>query len=249
MITSPASNGLSGPRLFARYAFPPNAKGYCGPEDVSSVLTMISAPDSGPDLRDWAGKFDGAWPYLSFIASVTGIGDPLDRRVVEAYWLGSDLLRSVPLLDFGNSLRDRFRDRNSGGWAQLADSLSGAAVPHHSFHVFCVYPWVGLLRAGHVGPALEVLDRCRIRVGSVASVHEDVAIVETNELRYSDGILSNREPITLPFSCEPRAFGAGDIVTLHWDWVCDVVTNAQARRLVGIESEHLTLANSAHLVA
>ena len=39
--------------------------------------------------------FEGAYPYLELIASENGIADPLDARVVEAYWLGNDLLEHV----------------------------------------------------------------------------------------------------------------------------------------------------------
>ncbi len=245
----PAPRPTSGPQLFARYAFPPNAKGYCGPEDATTVLAMIAAPDAGGDLRQWATHFDGAWPYLSLIASVSGIGDPLDRRVVEAYWLGTDLLRSVPLLDFGNSLRDRFRDRNPSGWSNLADHLAVSAFPHHSFHVLCVYPWVGLLRQGHVGIALDVLDRCRIRTGTVISMHGETAVVETEQLSYEGGNLTRGMTVTQPFRCLPGSCRPGDRVTVHWDWVCDIVSDEQANRLAAIEAGHLGLANSAHLVA
>ena len=44
-----------------------------------------------------AREFAGAWPYLELIAHGTGLDDPLDRRVVEAYWVGSPRLdRSGP---------------------------------------------------------------------------------------------------------------------------------------------------------
>ena len=48
---------------------------------------MAGTDDRG--LRALAQQFAGAWPYLELIAPATGLADPLDRRVVEAYWVGS----------------------------------------------------------------------------------------------------------------------------------------------------------------
>jgi hypothetical protein len=78
----------SGPVLFARYAFPPNHHGYCGPADTLAFFQQ--GVDGGDDgLRAMAKEFAGAWPYLELIAHGTGLVDPLDRRVVDAYWVGS----------------------------------------------------------------------------------------------------------------------------------------------------------------
>ena len=40
-------------------------------------------------LRDLAAGFEGAYPYLELIAAANGIEDPLDTRVVDAYWIGN----------------------------------------------------------------------------------------------------------------------------------------------------------------
>src|SRR5512141_849475 len=78
----------NGAILFARYAYPPNELGYCGPPDHKALLEYGSGQAFDPGLVELARGFAGAWPYLEFIAAQTGIRTPLDRRVVEAYWLG-----------------------------------------------------------------------------------------------------------------------------------------------------------------
>lgn len=232
---------LTGPERFARYAYPPNLLGYCGPDGMS-VDELVDAPAG--DLRHWATGFEGAWPYLSLIAETTGLGDPLHPRVVEAYWLGSSLLSDVPLLDFGTSLRDRFRARNPGAWPDLASQLVERAVPHHSFHVFCVYPWVGLLRAGHRDIALGVLDQCRIRVGNVVSSEPGLVHVATDTIVYREGrVVRNAEPTVVTASVALGEVANGDWVTIHWDWVCERTDAAAAARLRAIESRHLHAAN------
>ena len=44
----PQGRSVPGPVLFARYAYPPNALGYCGPADSAGFLGMAS---EGADLR------------------------------------------------------------------------------------------------------------------------------------------------------------------------------------------------------
>ena len=138
---------LDGALVFARFAFPPNERGYCGPDASAELLERAALGIGGPDLRALAQGFAGAWPYLELIAGANAIADPLDHRVVEAYWLGNALLERVPARAFADSLATRFgaqvrhRDR-------LLAPLDVGAAPHHGFHVFGVYPWVGLLRGG-----------------------------------------------------------------------------------------------------
>ena len=43
-----------------------------------------------------AAQFEGAWPYLQLIAASNGIAEPLDPRVVEAYWTGNRLVTRAP---------------------------------------------------------------------------------------------------------------------------------------------------------
>ena len=39
-LATPSGRILPGPVLFARYAYPPNALGYCGPDDPAALLGM-----------------------------------------------------------------------------------------------------------------------------------------------------------------------------------------------------------------
>jgi hypothetical protein len=167
-----------GEALFARYAWPPNERGYCGPPDSSLV-----------DIGSRARLFDGAWSYLEYIASVAGLEDPLDERVVEAYWVGNDLLSLAGSSSLVSFLEDRFRGQLGGTWRSAAEG-TGRAVPHHSFQVFEVYPWAGILaKTGHP-QALSVLQDCRIRTGTVLSVGDGTATVSSAPLVWDGSGLS-----------------------------------------------------------
>lgn len=224
-----------GALLFARYAFPPNELGYCGPEGAHAMLK----PDAVEDIAERARQFDGAWVYLEFLADVLGTDDPLAFEVVEAYWVGSDLLERAASDALVDRLLTRFASQKGGTWRGSASR----ALPHHSYQVFEVYPWAEMLRAGlPPGPAVEVLDRCRIRSGVVRAIEGGSVKVSTSPLDW-DGARLAAGPVVeerarwsvdgLSLIPEPAV---GDVVALHWDWVCDVLTAPQADVVERLES-------------
>jgi hypothetical protein len=224
-----------GALTFARFAYPPNQLGYCGPDVQDEILQRVSARAAGPELRVLARGFEGAWPYLQLIAAGNGIADPLDARVVEAYWIGNRLLDGVGPARFADSLLSRFAPSLHGGGERerLLDPLRTGGVPHHAFHVFGVYPWVGLLRSGAVDQALHVLDRCRVRWGRVVSLGEASAVVVSRPLTWDGRRLAlgapHEENATTArdgYLLAPRLV-AGDWCALHWDWVCEPLTRGR----------------------
>jgi len=240
----------SGPLTFARYAFPPNALGYCGPEDHDALLEYADAGVIDGGLRDLALGFSGAWPYLEIIAGVNGIDDPLDERVVDAYWIGNRLLDAVDRSTFGASLKTRFRDRSGEGWKHLAPAIPAGGMPHHSFHVFGVYPWVGLLRSGAVAEPLHIIDRCRIRWGTVLATSDDQAVVRYRPLEW-DGAhihLGATSVETVRTHADGKSLvpvlHAGDTVAMHWDWVCGRLSSSQETRLRRYSAAMLDLVNA-----
>ena len=114
---------------FARYAYPPNLLGYCGPDDHGALLEYADAQVVDGGLVQLARGFDGAWPYLQLIAGCSSIEDPLDARVVEAYWVGSPLLEAVGLSDLGSSLESRFKSRAATEWDRLAELIPAGSLP------------------------------------------------------------------------------------------------------------------------
>lgn len=240
----------TGPLRFARYAYPPNSLGYCGPDDHAALLEYGAAGVTDRGLVELARGFEGAWPYLEVIAGANGLADPLDPRVVEAYWVGNGLLDRVDVRGFGDFLDERFRGRAGRGWASIADTVPAGAVPHHSFHVFLVYPWVGLMRAGWSEHPLRVLDRCRIRWGIVAEVDGDLVTVRYRPLTWDGRDLRlgsstiERVPAAIEGAGFVRDLQPGEWVSLHWDWVCDRLTPVQLRALRHFTFRHLRMANA-----
>lgn len=233
--------------LFARYAFPPNHLGYCGPDDAAGFLRH-GAAGNDDGLRRMAGDFDGALPFLTMLAEALGRDDRLDREVVEAYWIGSpELDRAAADGPGAEALRGRcgplFDD-----WSQ---ARAAGARPHHSFTVFGIYPWVGMLGDPRRTPqALKVLDRCRIRWGRVLDVGADELRAESRPLVWDGGRLVLGDPVVETVRTAVDGLGLaspvrpGDLVALHWDWVCDVVTPEQQAALERWSAGQLAVVNA-----
>lgn len=242
---------VPGPVLFARYAFGPNRLGYCGTDDHAAVLGHAAAGQADP-LRELARSFEGAYPYLELIAGANGIADPLDRRVVEAYWLGNQLTAAVRRRALHESLGDRFRPRVSAmTWRRLEATVSAGARPVHAFHVLDVFPRVGLLRGEAVDDVLTVIDSCRIRWGRVITVGGSSLTVEVRPLLLRDGrlALGPPRPEVVQRWVDGIGFvdevGPGEVISIHWGWACDRLTSGQLRDLQRWTEFELRIANQA----
>ena len=240
----------SGPVLFARYAYGPNRLGLCGPDDAEALFGETTENGGDREIRELARGFEGAFPYLELIAQANAIADPLDRQVVEAYWLGSPLLENVTPNLMGESLRLRFRHKIAKPtWRWLESSAPSGAKPVHAFHVLDVFPKVGLMRSEQVDNVLRVMDSCRIRWGRVLERDGDQLVVSAVSLALVDGKLTLGPARTERITAwrDGRGFigevAADDVVSIHWDWACDVLDAEQVRRLVMWTRRQLRIAN------
>lgn len=240
----------SGPVRFARYAFGPNRLGYCGPDESGELFEQATVGGEEGRLRALERQFEGAWPYLELIARSNGIADPLDPRVVEAYWLGSPLVDAVRPADLGPSLEARFRPRLRGdAWRWLATTPGAGAVPIHAFHVLDVFPKLGLLRTGKTDRALEIMDSCRIRWGRVLEIDADWLVVSAVPLEFADGRLRLGAP--RPERVRGWVDGTGfvddvevgDVISIHWDWACERLDRRRLTALRAWTRRELEVAN------
>ena len=223
------SAGLAeGTALFAAYADAPNALGYCGPPGGIGTTEA--------EIRASARRFSGAWPYLQVLARLTGTEDPLDARLVEAYWLGRDL--GVDREEFGRELLAVLGPRAGAYWTHLTEDLLTEAAPDHGFHVFGVYPWSRLLAAGP--QPLFVLDSCRIRWGTVVGL--DPLTVASSRLTWNGAALGLGEPTGGPV--DGGGVRLGDVVAVHWDRLVDRLTADQAATLAASTQVRLATTNA-----
>jgi hypothetical protein len=235
---------LDGPQVFARYAFMPNRLTYCGGDDNRALFDYIQAGVTDGGLLQLLRQFSGAVPYLQLIARCNLIADAFDRRVVEAYWLGNELLQGVEARALYDSLRERFTAHMKRETLELVMGKAPAgARPHHSFHVIEVCPRNGWPQT------LGFMDSCRVSWGQVMSVEGAKLSVAVRPLvlQGNDLVLGEPQPQTVNRQFDGRGFvddvAAGDWISIHWGWACQILDERQVANLEAWTVYHLRLAN------
>lgn len=226
----------------ARYAFAPNFYHYCGPDTAGNFKEYVSASEADGKLVEYLANFETLYPYLQSIAAANTLADPLDYRVVEAYWVGNSLLSAVTpsqtyvSLTEGQKL-DKRVDKKTQKW--LFGKIDKQARLHHSFHVFNVFT-----RTGHrmVAHTCETMDSCRISWGQVTD--EKQLLVKTQQLVYRDGKLVFIPAIkSLVNPVDGLQLVKGDWVSFHWGFICEKISLPQVSWLKKLTEHHLALAN------
>ena len=93
------------------------------------------------------------------------------------------------------------------------------------------------------------MDNCRISWGRVRSVDGAAVVVDRRPLRFLDGVLElgDAEPSIATRLVEGKGFvtevATGDLVSMHWGWVCERLTARQANSLEHYTRHHLRLAS------
>ncbi len=221
----------------ARYALYPHELGLCGPSgkkgELYQYLTLKNKV-SDQEVRTLLESFVSATTHLKLVAAANEIDDWLDPRVVDAYWIGNDLLNRVRPED----LREAVLGFSDVG--RMTRAVAEAAAmrvhyehrPHHSFHVFVVGGVTGKVEAGTAGWEL-----CRIGWGRVIDIGSAKLAVSARSLKVENGCVLpelrpaevmcsvRRDPLILP------RVKVGDIVTFHWGRAIEVIDLESARRL------------------
>lgn len=223
----------------ARYALYPNELGLCGPRGSEKgklhlYLTTKSKVDD-KQARKLLEQFVAATAYLKLIAESNQIEDWLDPRVVDAYWIGNELLGRVRPEDL-KELIGSLAEEGKMAAAAAVEAISRVHYehrPHHSFHVFTVGGITGKVERETIGWEL-----CRIGWGRVVGIEKSGALtVSARSLRRNGGkVLSEmemgegehavrRDPQILPH------VKVGDIVSFHWGRAVEVISEEAAQRL------------------
>jgi hypothetical protein len=246
----------NGAILSARHSFMPNRLGYCGPDENEVLFEAILQNKKTDGLIKALQAFQGAHPYLRFIAKSQGL-DPFDYRVVEAYWIGNDALQAISPTDFYEHLKERLSSKFSKDHIKkFFEARPYAPFPHHALHVFNAFSTMGGVPdafANAVGPDQEVgrlMDKCRISWGKVVGFDDQKIIVEYEPVMRHEGKLS-LGPLTRTMvarEIQGRGFlndlKQGDWISFHWDFACTVLSPVQAANLRKYTLSDMELANA-----
>jgi hydrogenase maturation factor len=102
-------------------------------------------------------------PYLKLIASCNG-AKIFDREVVEAYFIGNEMIENVPFKKSIDVIKEILEKRNTPSVKirKILNDLSSDFKPHHNFHVFLVAP-----KVNEKMKSVSLLDLCRVAWGKV----------------------------------------------------------------------------------
>jgi len=236
----------------AKYAYMPNSLGYCGPDENGKIREELEQGTAAEALVGILEKFEAAYPFLRLIARSTG-KKVFDYEVPEAYWIGSSLLEHVPVPEFYQFSHRELKGRDPREVREFFRGLDGRAVPHHTFYVLGTFAAPVLAD----GPSLsneaqkkvvESMDCCRISWGRVRHVGKRELEVEARPLELKDGRLRLAPPRVKKARYNPaispfRTIRAGDIVSLHWNYACDLLTKRQEANISKYTSTDIGLVN------
>jgi len=161
---------MSGPKIAALYGLIPNRLGFCGPRQ--EILKKFLAGKLGiVDVIPVLEKFEAAYSYYELIAQKNKIKTgPLNKRVVEAYWIGNELLEKVTADDLRQLIIKKFTKPGllSKKEAEArAKSIPENSKPHHSFHVLILGSITGRV---DFAEDTKLKDTCRINWGRVIKI-------------------------------------------------------------------------------
>lgn len=220
---------MDGLKVAAFYSLPSYSLGFCGPQDTISrknLAGFVSGENSSKrEVRRIFEKFEAAYQYYKLIAKKNRIRDPLDDRVVRAFWVGNELLEKVTEEDIRKLILTDFC--RSGLLTKLqakekANQVPKGAMPHHSFHVLVL----GAI-TGRVDLKGAMLDLCRIGWGRVEELEgsKDKLRVAYKPLVLGKDIRLGEE-IKKTVSWDNRIIPKvelGEWVSFHWGETCEIL--------------------------
>ena len=245
--------------LFARYAYAPNYFRYCGPDKNKDISEALKGNYDQRELRQVLNHFDAAVPYLNLIAKSNNIADPFDLKVVEAYWLGNDLLSRVPSQLVYQYLVEKVKKRAKLNWRNLESEISRGIKPNHSFHVLDIYRIAGFTMDGTKGlPVIDLINNCMISWGKVIK-NPRSKIQIPNKIQNPNFKLRKIKVESWEIVVRDKKFvlvqdirtvqntgldiKEGDLVSIHWGFICDKISKRQEKNLEFWTKYHLRITN------
>jgi hypothetical protein len=234
----------------ARYSFGPNRLHYCGPDANREILAYLHEGASDPGLAQLLHAFQTLFPYLRHIAEANAIRDPFDARVVEAYWIGNELLETVTHRQLWRHFIDDHKLKQRLGlreFARIENKIALGAVPTHAFHVLNVWRRTGHLDRPHT---LTSMDQCRVSWGTVRTIDGPHLGVITEPLIVVGGKLALGKPTerTIIRRLETDSFlddvAVGDVISMHWNVPCEILSPRHIRALNKYTQRSIDLANA-----
>ncbi len=231
----------------ARYAFMPNKLSFCGPDKNKDLFYYCSENKADSGLNSILEEFQTLYPYLRFIAKSNRIKDPFDEKVIEAYWLGNQLLERIDQPSLYYHLNNNLEIKKKvklGSYRKIEKKISLGAKPHHNFHVFSVWQQA---KNQDLARILSSMDLCRISWGRVLKVGSSILETAYQPLTLKDNslILGSEKMIQVNYQANAflKKIKPGDWISLHWGFACEKLNDLQVAYLKKYTQENIQLNN------
>ncbi len=218
-------------KLASLFSYSPNHRGYCGRDSAGDAFTQCITEGKCDTVPQELKHFIVLYPYLKTIATLTNL-QPFDHKVVEAYWMGNELLDDIPKHGYEILLKE-FKKQGVPPW--LVDSLKKKKpkkfIPNHLFQVL----HVGVGQAsGSVPFNINSVNSCMIRWGQIVAVTADKQIhtaLNTLTQRNEGHKLESVKEVLPPEACPFFSPKVGDVVALHWGHMVKKLTKREEKNL------------------
>ena len=240
---------MSGLKLAAIYGYPPSKLGFCGLGTRKNLTTINNYLGGKKGLeskvRQILSTFEAAFSYYQLIAQKNSIKDPFDQGVVEAYWLGNELLENVTGEDLRKLVLTDFVRPGLLKPEQAktkADLIKKTTRAHHSFHVLFIGSITGRIKL--VG---KLVDICRVSWGKVKDVGPKSILVSYKPLIDMDGKYSYGPRVDQALTWEKSNrldLQKGKVVSFHWGKVCQILTRGQKENLIKYTKQNINTFNA-----
>ncbi len=228
----------NGVELAARYAFPPNSRGYCGRRSFIAALKSGNQRRMEQELK----RFTAHYGYLSLIARAND-KKPFDLDVVRAFWTGNRLLGNVPPEAVRSFIPTIIK--NPARAERLARNLPAGITAHHSFNPLYVN-----FATDKVARSVKNYDSCCVASGLVLSLSPDSALVRRHSVARKAGrlaLVQKNERVAL-VKGGVRFVGAlkkGDMVSIHWGMAIERLAPQQSAALKKYTQKNIAAVNDA----
>lgn len=241
---------LSGLSLCARYAYPPNSLSLCGPAKQNDLKWYSHNAVSDKGTTEIISQFETLYPYLSLIAYENNIKEPLSRAVVEAYWIGNNLLYGISKRQFANHLKDTLQLKKRLKIETLSTLLAKTAnggLAHHSFHVLNIFSRTGNMKIDHT---IESMDACIVNWGKVLNIDNGYLLIRTKPLSLKNYKITFGNYVVRKIHAQGEKdvlldkVNVGDWISYHWGYFCQKIDNLQLANLIWYTNLSLSLVNN-----